>query len=77
VDSTTLAALTAEQGGDVRTVTLGFEEFKGTANDEVPLAEETARRLGSIHQTVWSPGGNSWRNASACLLPWISLRSTA
>ncbi len=53
VDSTTLAALTAELGGTLRTVTLGFEEFKGAANDETELAATVARQLGAAHQTVW------------------------
>ena len=50
LDSTTIAALAAEQGGDLRTVTLGFEEYKGTAEDEVPLAEQFARRCGAKHR---------------------------
>ncbi len=53
LDSTTIAALAAEQGGDLRTVTLGFEEYKSTAEDEVPLAEQFARRCGAKHQTIW------------------------
>ena len=53
LDSTTLAALAAEQGGNLRTVTLGFEEYKGTQSDETPLAEEFARRCGAAHQTIW------------------------
>ena len=53
LDSTTIAALAAEQGGDLRTVTLGFEEYKGTAEDEVPLAEQFAKRCGAKHQTIW------------------------
>lgn len=53
LDSTTLAALAAEAGGTLRTVTLGFEEFRGTANDETALAEEVARWYGADHQTVW------------------------
>jgi asparagine synthase (glutamine-hydrolysing) len=53
IDSTTLAALAAECGGTLRTVTLGFAEFKGTANDEVPLAEEVARHYGAEHCTIW------------------------
>lgn len=56
IDSTTLAALAVEQGAKLRTVTLGFEEFRGTANDEVPLAEEVARVLGAEHQTIWVTG---------------------
>src|SRR5438067_10309890 len=53
LDSTTIAALAAEQGGDLRTVTLGFEEYKRPAEDEVPLAEQFARRCGAKHQTIW------------------------
>ena len=53
LDSTTLAALVAEEGGALRTVTLGFAEYKGTPNDETPLAEEVARRYGAEHRAVW------------------------
>lgn len=53
LDSTTLASLAAEQGGSLQTVTLGFEEFRGSANDEVPLAELMAKQLGAKHQTIW------------------------
>ena len=53
LDSTTIAALAAEQGGDLRTVTLGFEEYKGKPENEVPLAEQFARRCGAKHQTIW------------------------
>jgi asparagine synthase (glutamine-hydrolysing) len=53
LDSTTLAALAAEQASaPVRTVTLGFAEYAGTANDEVPLAEAVARHYGTDHATV-------------------------
>lgn len=52
VDSGTLVALMRELGyEDIRTVTLGFEEFRGTSEDEVPLAEETATRYGTRHTT--------------------------
>jgi len=51
-DSTTLAALAAEAGGRLRTVTLGFEEYAGTPADEVPLAEAVARSYGAEHRTV-------------------------
>lgn len=53
LDSTTIAALATECGGRLRTVTLGFEEFRGTSNDEVPLAEMMARHIGANHTTVW------------------------
>ncbi len=53
IDSTTLASLAAEVGTELRTVTLGFDEYRGTPSDEVPLAEEVARQLGAQHSTVW------------------------
>lgn len=53
LDSTTLAALASEQGGELKTVTLGFEEFRGTENDETELAEMVAKRYGAKHQTIW------------------------
>ena len=51
-DSTTLAALAAEAGGQLRTVTLGFEEYAGTDDDEVPIAEAVASIYGARHQTI-------------------------
>ena len=52
LDSTTLAALAAEAGGQLRTVTLGFEEYEGTEHDEVPLAESVAAIYGAEHETI-------------------------
>lgn len=52
-DSTTLAALASEIGGQLRTITLGFHEHRGTADDEVPLAEAVAAHYGARHVTVW------------------------
>ena len=54
LDSSTLTALAGESSGsDLRTVTLGFREFEGTANDEAPLAERVARHCRTQHQTRW------------------------
>lgn len=53
IDSTTLVALAAEAGAKLKTVTLGFQELRGTDHDEVPLAEAVARHYGAEHQTVW------------------------
>jgi asparagine synthase (glutamine-hydrolysing) len=53
LDSSSIAALASEFGGSLRTVTLGFEEYKGTPNDETPLAEEVARHYRTRHQTIW------------------------
>jgi asparagine synthase (glutamine-hydrolysing) len=53
LDSTTLAALSTEIGGSLRTVTLGFEEYCGTNRDETSLAEEVASLYKTEHRTVW------------------------
>jgi asparagine synthase (glutamine-hydrolysing) len=56
LDSTTLAALATEIGGNLRTVTLGFEEFRGKPQDETALAEKVAAKYGARHQTIWIRG---------------------
>lgn len=54
LDSASLCGLaTAAHGAGVHTLTLGFEEFAGTANDEVPLAERIAATYATRHDTVW------------------------
>ena len=54
VDSGALLGLMRDAGQDViRTVTLGFEAFRGTAQDETPLAAEVARLYGADHVTRW------------------------
>jgi asparagine synthase (glutamine-hydrolysing) len=52
IDSNVIAALAAEAGTKLRTVTLAFEEYADTADDEAPLAEAAAKLLGSEHTTV-------------------------
>ena len=37
-----MIATTAAQVGTLRTITLGFDEYAGTSNDETPLAEKLA-----------------------------------
>ncbi len=57
LDSASIAALSAEcSGTPLRTITLGFEEFRGTPNDETPLAEAMAREFGFAHTTRWVKG---------------------
>ncbi len=58
LDSSTLAALATQAGGRLKTVTLGFREFRGTPSDETVRAEEIARRYGTDHQTVWVTAGD-------------------
>jgi len=53
LDSATLLALTSECVSDrkkINTITLAFEEFFGTSDDESSLAEELATRFGSSHR---------------------------
>lgn len=52
LDSTTLVGLVRDAGvEDVQTITLAFEEFRGTPLDEAPLAETVARAYGTRHRT--------------------------
>ncbi|MBU2529692.1 MAG: asparagine synthase (glutamine-hydrolyzing) [Elusimicrobia bacterium] len=54
LDSTTLLALISEiSTNQINTVTLGFEEYKGTANDETVLASAVAKQYNANHQTIW------------------------
>lgn len=56
-DSTTIAGLASEvMSGNVETTTLGFEEFRGSHRDEVPLAELVAKHYGTHHHTLWIKG---------------------
>ena len=58
LDSATLTALASEVHDQVNTVTLGFEEFRGTPEDEVPGAERLADHYGTDHETVWVDRGD-------------------
>jgi asparagine synthase (glutamine-hydrolysing) len=52
IDSGALVGLMRDAGQhDIQTVTLAFEEFRGRAEDEAPLAEEVARLYGTRHIT--------------------------
>ena len=54
IDSSLMTAMVKElDRGPVRTVTLAFEEYRGTPADESVLAEETARHYGTDHSTVF------------------------
>lgn len=52
LDSVTLLALATELEGAIRTITLGFGEYSGTADDEVVFAEHAAARYGARHETI-------------------------
>lgn len=52
LDSSTITALVSEAHQDVRTVTLGFDEYRGTDQDETVLAEVVARQYRTNHRTI-------------------------
>jgi asparagine synthase (glutamine-hydrolysing) len=52
IDSNVIAALAAELDTKLKTVTLAFDEYAGSPNDEAPLAETAAKILRSDHVTV-------------------------
>jgi asparagine synthase (glutamine-hydrolysing) len=57
LDSTAIAGLATELGNTcLNTVTLGFREFEGGANDETKLAEIVAHQRKTQHQTRWVLG---------------------
>jgi len=52
IDSSALVGLMRDAGqNEIETVTLAFNEFEGSANDEAPIAEEVARTYGTRHTT--------------------------
>lgn len=54
LDSATLTAhASALQKEGLHTITLGFEEYRGTRDDETVLAEEISLHYGTTHQTKW------------------------
>ena len=59
LDSATLAAHVSEvQGASLDTITLGFVEFRGRPEDEVPLAEAVAAAYGTRQHTEYVGGGD-------------------
>ena len=54
LDSSLIAGLAVEQqSSPLKAVTLGFPEFRGTGDDEVPLAAAVAARNGIHHDAHW------------------------
>ncbi len=52
-DSATLAALASEnKTHNLHALTMGFEEFRGTEKDEMPLARVVAEQFGATHDEV-------------------------
>jgi asparagine synthase (glutamine-hydrolysing) len=53
LDSTTITALAAQGQRQLHSITLGFQELRGSACDETAFAAKIAARYGTIHQTRW------------------------
>lgn len=54
IDSTAILALARESGAaDLQAITLGFKEYQGTGNDEVPIAARSAEHFGASHSIQW------------------------
>jgi asparagine synthase (glutamine-hydrolysing) len=54
LDSTTITALASEASEHrLHTLTLGFQEYRGTPEDEAPLAERVAALYGTRQLTSW------------------------
>ncbi len=53
LDSSTITALAAQGQGQLHSITLGFQELRGSASDETAFAAKIAARYGTIHQTQW------------------------
>ncbi len=52
LDSSLVAAIASREiSGPLHAITLGFREYRGTGNDEVPLAQMVAARFGARHET--------------------------
>lgn len=49
LDSATITALASERTKRLQAVTLGFSEYRGSADDEVPLARRIAEHCGCTH----------------------------
>jgi len=57
IDSGSLVGLMRDAGQSrIRAITLGFDELRGTAADEVPLAMAVARQYGAEHYVRWVSG---------------------
>lgn len=53
VDSAVIAALSSNTADRIISLTLGFDEYRGSEQDEVPLAERLAGQFGLAHHSEW------------------------
>ncbi len=79
LDSATLAALAAEiEGSSLRTVTLGFDAYRGQPDDETPPWPRQSRAIAARHtRQAGSAGSTSRLKPTGCLTPWTSRVSMA
>ena len=76
LDSAMITALASElNAGPLSTVTLGFSEFVGSADDETTLAKLTAQTLGIPHEVSWVKESD-FREEMATLLNRMDQPST-
>jgi asparagine synthase (glutamine-hydrolysing) len=74
-DSSVLTALAREFSGELRTFTLGFQEYRGTIYDETRLAGQTAGFYRTDHREGWV-SRQDFREALAPLLAAMDQPST-
>jgi asparagine synthase (glutamine-hydrolysing) len=53
LDSSTITAMASQAQGQLHSLTLGFQELRGTGQDETSYAAKIATQYGTIHQTQW------------------------
>jgi asparagine synthase (glutamine-hydrolysing) len=53
LDSSTITALASRERGQLHSITLGFQELRGSGHDETSYAAEIAGRYATVHQTQW------------------------
>ncbi len=53
LDSSTITALASQGQGQLHSITLGFQELRGSDSDETAFAATIAARYGTIHRTQW------------------------
>jgi asparagine synthase (glutamine-hydrolysing) len=53
LDSSTITALASRERGQLHSITLGFQELRGSGHDETSYAAQIAGRYATVHQTQW------------------------
>ena len=62
---------------EIRAITLAFEEFRGTSDDEAPLAARVSEHYGAQHIVRHLSEKEFVEDLPGSLRPWTSPRSTA